>query len=49
MLHKLEKALGLPEDSLTYDEEARKKMVYSKSSSRESINKNKGERNGRNN
>ena len=40
MLHKLEKALGLPEDSLTYDEEARKKMVYSKSS-RESADKNK--------
>lgn len=43
MLHKFEKMLGLPEDSLAYEKEARKEMDYYKSG-KECKTKNKGEK-----
>lgn len=43
MLHKYEKLLGLPEDSLVYEMEARKELAYSKSSRDRKV-ANKGEK-----
>lgn len=41
MLHKFEKMLGLPEDSLVYEKEVRKEMAYYESG-KERKTKNKG-------
>lgn len=48
MLHKFEKMLGLPEDSLVYEKEVRKEMAYYKSS-KDRKTKTREKRNGRNN
>ena len=48
MLHKFERLLGLPEDSLVYEKEVRKEKAYYKGG-KECNTKTKEKRNGRNN